>query len=239
MPDPVRTNGMTSAAAALQMLERRQQVLANNLANVTTRGFKAETPFSRMMGNAGQASLAATDTSLDQAQGNLTETHNPLDLAIQGSGFFVVQTPAGERFTRDGTFALDATRRLVDSQGNPVLGEGGPITLPPGGIVEIDATGLITVNGKPQQRLRLETVTNASELQHEGGTLFVPDATRKPIAPEERAIKQGFAEESNVNAMTAMTDMLAVLHRYGAAQKTLSTIDAARGIAVTELAKPV
>lgn len=234
MPGPVQTNGMTSAAAALQMLERRQQVLANNLANVSTRGFKAETPFSRMMGNA----LATTDTSLDQAQGNLTETHNPLDLAVDGNGFFVVQTPAGERFVRNGTFALDRERRLVDGQGNPVLGEGGPVTLPTG-IVEVDSTGLISVNGKPQQRLRLEKVANASELQHEGGTHFVPDATRQALAPEQRMVKQGFVEESNVNSMTAMTDMLAVLHRYGAAQKTLSTIDSARGIAVNELAKPV
>lgn len=234
MPDPVKTNGMTSAAAALQMLERRQQVLANNLANVTTRGFKAEAPFARLMGNA----LATTDTSLDQSQGTLSETHNPLDLAVQGNGFFVVQTPNGERFARNGTFALDRERRLTDGQGNPVLGEGGPITLPPGNI-EIDDTGMIKVNGKPQQRLRLESVANASELQHEGGTRFVPDATRKSVPAEQRTIKQGFVEESNVNAMTAMTDMLAVLHRYGAAQKTLSTIDAVRGIAVTDLAKPV
>ncbi len=234
MPDPVKTNGMTSAAAALQMLERRQQVLANNLANVTTRGFKAEAPFARLMGTA----LATTDTSLDQTQGTLSETHNPLDLAVQGNGFFVVQTPNGERFARNGTFALDRERRLTDEAGNPVLGEGGPITLPPGNI-EIDDTGMIKVNGKPQQRLRLESVANASELQHEGGTRFVPDATRKSIPAEQRTIKQGFVEESNVNAMTAMTDMLAVLHRYGAAQKTLSTIDAVRGIAVTDLAKPV
>ena len=234
MPDPVKTNGMSSAAAALQMLERRQQVLANNLANVSTRGFKAETPFARMMGNA----LATTDTALNQAQGTLTQTHNPLDLAVDGNGFFVVQTPSGDRFLRNGTFSLDADRRLVDDQGNPVLGEGGPITLPPGNI-EIDATGLVKVNGKPQQRLRLDTVKDASKLQHEGGTRFVPDATRTSVPAEQRTIKQGFVEESNVKAMTAMTDMLSVLHRYGAAQKTLSTIDSVRGIAVAELAKPI
>lgn len=233
MPDPVQTNGTTSAAAALQMLERRQQVLANNLANVSTRGFKAETPFARMMGNA----LAATDTSLDLAQGTLTETHNALDLAVQGDGFFVVKTPAGERFVRNGSFALDGERKLVDGQGNPVMGEGGPITIPPG-TIEVDNTGMLKVNGKPQQRLRLERVADGSTLEHEGGTHFVPDATRVAVPPEQRAIKQGFVEESNVNPMTAMTDMLAVLHRYGAAQQTLSTIDAVRGIAVNELAKP-
>jgi flagellar basal-body rod protein FlgF len=234
MPDPVRTTGMRSAAAALQMLERRQQVLSNNLANASTRGFKAETAFSRIMGDA----LASTDTALDLTQGTLTETHNPLDLAIQGDGFFVTQTPQGERFVRNGSFRLNEERQLVDDRGNQVLGDNGPVVLPTG-VVEIDETGMVKVNGRTVQRLRIERVTNGGELQHEGGTQFVPDATRTAIPPEQRKVRQRFVEESNVNSMSAMTDMIEVLHRYGAAQKTLSTIDAVRGIAVNDLAKPV
>lgn len=225
---------MSSAASALQMLERRQAVLANNLANASTKGFKAETAFSRLMGNA----MAATDTAVNLTPGTLTQTHNPFDLAVNGDGFFVVQTPNGERLVRNGSFQLNAERQLVDEKGNPVLGDGGAITIPPGQ-VEINKAGLIEVNGKPLTRLRVETVASGADLQHEGGTMFVPDATRKAIAPEDRDVKQGFLEESNVNALTAMTDMLSVLHRYQAAQKTLSTIDAARGIAVNDLAKPV
>lgn len=234
MPGPVRTNGMSSAAAAMQMLERKQQVLANNLANASTRGFKAETAFSRLMDN----QLAKTDTALDLSAGNLTETHNSLDLAVEGDGFFVTQTPNGERFVRNGSFRLDAGRQLVDERGNPVMGEGGPIVLPQG-TVEIGADGMVKVNNHAVQRLRLERVAPGTQLQHEGGTQFVPDASRQAIPPAERSVKQGFLEESNVNTMSAMTDMLAVLHRYGAAQKTLSTIDAVRGIAVNDLAKPV
>jgi flagellar basal body rod protein FlgG len=224
---------MSSAAAALQMLERRQQVLANNLANASTRGFKAETAFSRMMGNA----LAVTDTAVDLTAGTLTETHNPLDLAMEGDGFFVVATPGGERHTRGGGYHLDATRTLVDDRGNALLGETGPLVLPPG-TVEIDATGLVKVDGKPVQRLRLETVAEGARLQHEGGTQFVPDVSRGAMAPDARRVRQGFVEESNVNTMSAMTAMLDVLHRFGAAQKTLSTLDTARGIATTELARP-
>lgn len=234
MPDSVRPNGMSSAAAALQMLERRQQVLTNNLANASTRGFKAETAFARMMGDA----LAVTDTSLNLTQGTLTETHNALDLAIDGEGFFVTQTPAGERLVRSGSFHLDADRKLIDDHGNAVLGEDGPITLPPG-VAEVDKTGLVKVNGRALQRLRMESVAPGTQLQHEGGTQFVPDASRQVMAPDRRNVRQGFVEESNVNPMEAMTAMLEVLHRYGAAQKTLSTIDAVRGIAVTDLAKPV
>jgi len=225
---------MRSAASALQMLERRQAVLSNNLANASTRGFKAETAFARIMNDA----MAVTDTSIDLGQGNLTETYNPLDLAVQGDGFFVTQTPGGERLVRNGSFHLDAERRLVDERGNPVLGDEGPLVLPLG-MVEIEESGLVKVNGKPIQSLRLESVPDGTQLEHEGGTQFVPPAGRAAIAAGDRRIKQGFVEESNVNPMLAMTDMLDVLHRYGAAQKTLTTIDSVRGIAVTDLAKPV
>lgn len=216
------------------MLERRQAVLSNNLANAATRGFKAETAFTRILGDA----MATTDTALDLTAGTLTETHNKLDLAIEGDGFFVTQTPQGERFVRNGSFRLDADHQLVDERGNQVLGENGPVVLPPG-VVEIDATGMVKVNGRTVQRLRLERVANGADLEHEGGTQFVPDATRTAIPPEKRNVRQGFVEESNVNSMSAMTAMIEVLHRYGAAQKTLSTIDAVRGIAVNDLAKPV
>jgi flagellar hook-basal body protein len=101
---------MRSAAAALQMLERRQAVLSNNLANASTRGFKAETAFTRILSDA----MSVTDTALDLTPGTLTETTNKLDLAIQGDGFFVVQTPQGERFVRNGSFRLDQDRQLVD-----------------------------------------------------------------------------------------------------------------------------
>ena len=218
----------------MQMLERKQQVLANNLANASTRGFKAETAFARLMDN----QLAKTDTALDLSAGSLTETHNSLDLAVEGDGFFVTQTPNGERFVRNGSFRLDTDRQLVDERGNPVLGEEGPLVLPTG-TVEIGEDGTVKVNGRVLQRLRLERVADGVQLMHEGGTQFVPDASRQAIPPAERTVKQGFLEESNVNTMSAMTDMLAVLHRYGAAQKALSTIDAARGTSVNDLAKPV
>lgn len=232
--NPVRPNGMSSAAAAMQMLERKQQVLANNLANASTRGFKAENAFARLMDDA----LAATDTAIDMRQGNLTETRNPLDLALDGDGFFVVDTPAGERYVRSGSFRLDSDRRIVDEHGNALLGDKGPLVVPPGS-VNVDDSGLVSVDGRALQRLRVENVGDGRRLQHEGGTRFVPDASRVAISPAERRVRQGHVEESNVNALTAMTSMMDVLRRYGAAQKTLSTLDTVRGIAVNDLAKPV
>lgn len=224
---------MTSSAAALQMLERRQQVLANNLANANTRGFKAETAFARMIGDA----ISATDTSADLTQGTLTETNNPLDISIEGSGFFVVKTPAGERHIRGGAFQLDANRQLTDAAGNAVLGDDGPMILPTGEI-SISPNGQVRVKGKAVGQLRLESVDSRAKMVHEGGTMFLPDASRKPMALDERKIHQGSVEESNVNTMSAMTEMLEVMHRYGAAQKSIATIDSIRGIAVNDLAKP-
>ena len=233
MPYPVRTNGMTSSAAALQMLERRQQVLANNLANANTRGFKAETSFARLIGDA----IAATDTSADLSQGSVTETHNNLDVAVEGDGFFVVKVGDQERHTRGGAFQLDASRQLIDANGYPVMGEDGPIVLPVGEIT-IGAEGTVRVDAKKVAQLRLERVDPRAKMVHEGGTMFVPDASRKSIPLDERRIRQGAVEESNVNTMAAMTEMIEVMHRYGAAQKSISTIDAIRGIAVNDLAKP-
>ena len=234
MPQPIRNNGMTSAAAALQMLERRQQVLANNLANANTRGFKADTVFARMVGDA----VAAADSAVDMRQGSLTETHNGLDVAVQGDGFMVVKTPAGERLVRGGSFELNNNRELVDASGNQVLGEDGPITVPPGAVT-IDNSGLMKVDSKPIAQLRLETVDPKVKLVHEGGTMFLPDASRKSVASADRKIHQGFIEESNVNTMSAMSEMIEVMQRYGAAQKSIATLDSARGIAVNDLAKPV
>ena len=167
----------------------------------------------------------------------MTETHNVLDVAVKGDGYFVTQTPNGERFTRDGSFTLDADRRLVDSRGNPVLGEDGPIQIR-NGKIEIEQDGSLKIDGHQVARLRIERVAKGVDLQHEGGTQFVPDATRQSVPPNERHVMQGFVEESNVNTMLAMTSMIDVLHRYSAAQKTLSTIDSVRGIATTELGKP-
>ena len=225
---------MTSAAAALQMLERKQQVLANNLANANTRGFKGEAVFARMVGDA----VSVADTSVDRAQGSMTPTHNALDVAVEGDGFFVVQTPAGERFSRGGSFELNSSRQLVDESGNSVLGEDGPITLPAGD-VNIGADGVVRVNTKTVATLRLESVDAKVQLVHEGGTRFVPDASRKAIALPNRKIHQGVVEESNVNTMFAMTEMLDVMHRYGAAQKSIAALDSIRGIAVNDLAKVV
>ena len=229
-----RTNGLTAAASALRYWERRQEVASNNLANASTDGFKAERVFGQMLGDATTAARTATDLRT----GTLRDTFNPLDLALGGEGFFVVGTPNGERYTRGGSFQLDADRQLVDAQGNVVLGEQGPIVLPQGA-VSVDRAGVVSVDGKEAARLRLERPAAGAPLPHEGGTLFVPDGSGRPVAVADRRVRQGALEESNVSPIGSLVDMIAVQRAYAAVQKAVTTLDAVRGTAVSDLGKPV
>jgi flagellar basal-body rod protein FlgF len=234
--DGVKTTGMTSAASALRYWERRQEIVANNLANVNTEGFKAERVFARMMGGA----LPVPDTATDWRAGSLKPTGAPLDLAVEGNGFFIVDTPAGERLTRGGSFRLDDSGRLVDANGHALLGEDGPISLPlPQGAVEIDAGGVVRVDGKEAGRLRIETTPPNVALAHEGGTLFVPDKTRQPLPTESRTVRQGFLEDSNVNSVSTMVDMISIQRAYAAVQEAVTTLDGIRNTISNQLGKPV
>lgn len=247
MPPILRNTGLTSAAAALHFYERRQQSIANNLANVNTTGFKKERVFGRMVDDA----VAAADAVTDRSQGDLSPTGNPLDVAMQGDGFLVVQTPDGERLSRGGPLQLDDQHRLITAQGHLVLGENGPITLPAGQI-GISRDGIITVQTPDAANsgstatarrnsavLRIETVPANAVLQHAGAGLFVPDAGRRPATAAERSVLQGSLEASNVNAIESLTEMIDTVRAYADVQKSISVMDDIRGIAANQIGKPV
>jgi flagellar basal-body rod protein FlgF len=228
-------NGMRQAASAMRYLERRQEVVANNLANVDTHGFKGERVFARMLGD-GMGPVA--DTMTDRRGGSLKQTGSPLDIAIAGNGFLVVDTPQGERLTRGGSFRLDESGQVVDPRGNVLLGEGGPLTIE-GGTIEIDTAGKIIVDGKEVATLRVEDVPAGTELIHEEGTLFAADGASTPVDPDARKIRQGHLEDSNVSSIDALVDMISIQRAYSAAQKTMVTLDDIRGTIANELGKPV
>ena len=230
----MRTNGLTSSAAALRYWERRQEIVANNLANVDTSGFKAERVFARAVGDG----LPTVETATDLRGGTLTQTGTPLDVALEQDQFLVVSTPNGERLSRGGSLRLDDAGRLTDAAGNPVLGEHGVITVPPGEL-HIDANGTVSADDRELDRLRVESVPTGTTLQHEGGTLFIPPATRQVVPHEARGVKQGFLESSNVNSINALVDMISVQRAYAAIQKAVVTLDGIHGTAANELGKPV
>lgn len=227
-------NGMMQAARALQYWERRQEIVSNNLANADTNGFKAERVFARLMGEAGPVA----DTATDRSAGSLRPTGSPLDIALGGEGFLVVETPQGERLTRGGAFRLDDQNRIVDANGNALLGESGPITAQ-GGAITIDNGGRVAVDGKEVGRLRVETVAPDAPLEHAGANLFVTDAPREPVDDGTRLVRQGHLEDSNVNTVGSMVDMISIQRAYSAVQRAMTTLDDVRGTVTNELGKPV
>ena len=244
-----RPTGLTSAAGALRYWERRQEILANNLANTSTDGFKGDRGYARLVGAGTTGESTVAQSTVDQTAGTLRETHNPLDVALQSNGYFVVQTPngtgaAGERWTRAGSFQLDANRQLVDADGSPVLGTAGPITIPPNTTVAIGTDGTVRAmdasgGDRAVGQLRIERAPAGASLAHDGATRFLPDSGRAPVAAADRRVRQGYVEESNVTPIGAMVDMIAVQRAYASVQKAVSTIDAVRGVATSELGKPV
>jgi flagellar basal body rod protein FlgG len=147
-----------------------------------------------------------------------------------------VNTSQGERFSRGGTLQLSPDGILTDSAGHPLLGEKGVIKLGPGQIT-IDRDGLVAVDGDAVDRLRMETVPPGSDVQHDAGTLFLPGPTRQALAIGTRAVKQGFVEESNVNTVSTMVDMISVQRAYANAAKALTTLDGIRATISNDLGK--
>jgi flagellar basal body rod protein FlgG len=235
----VKTDGIASAASALRYWERKQEVTANNLANATTDGFKAERVFAQLLDD----SLPVGNASTDLRAGSFRSTGNPLDVAIGGDGFFVLQTPDGERWTRGGSWQVNADGHLVDAEGHLALGEAGAIRVVPsrgtpagGADVTIDRTGIVRVGTEETGRLRIERGTGG--LQHEGGTRFLPPADRTPVDGAERDIRQGTIEESNVNTVSTLVDLIGINRNYAFAQKVLMTLDGIRATISNDLAKP-
>ncbi len=227
--------GFASAASALRYWERRQEVAAHNLANVSTDGFKGQRVFARMIDDA----LPVADTATDLRPGTLKPTGSPLDFALDGPGFLVVDTANGERWSRGGSFRLDEMGQVVDATGNALMGEDGPVVLPEGASVAVDREGVLRVDGREVARLRLETAPPGARLEHEAGTLFVPPMGRAPADTAERQVRQGFLEESNVGTVGSLVDMISVQRAYAAVQKTVTTLDSVRQTISNEIGKPV
>ena len=225
----------TYIALSRQMVLRDQMdVVANNLANANTSGFKAEM---MLMSEVEIPAEKGTElsyvqdfaTARDFSPGALRATENPLDLAIQGNGFFAVQTPDGVRYTRVGRFQLDANGTLVTSQGFPVLASGGQVTLDPDdGPINVAEDGSISTDlareGQQQilaGKLDLVDFADRGKLTPAQDNLFDPNG-QQPIEATGK-VAQGMLEESNVQPIIEMTSLIEVTRNYQAMQRFLDS----------------
>lgn len=232
--------GLIEATETMIAQTRRLDQVANNLANVDTAGYKREDlTFWEMMYQAGTHServgKAIHDvTNLDQ--GSLEQTNNPLDLAVQGNGYFKVETPNGERLTRAGQFLVNDQQVLVNQQGYPVLAGGGPLTID-GNDVSIAKDGSVSVDGRLVGILDVVTAADLGNLQKVGGNLFeiINGGDEEPAT--QISVHQGYLEKSNVSTMREMTAMIDLQRAYQTQQKIINTIDDMDSKAISRVGK--
>jgi flagellar basal-body rod protein FlgF len=239
-------NSFMVGLSAQQVLQKRMDTTANNLANLTTSGFKVEHVVSRSLS---EKPAAAADSpqnisfadawtlQRDFATGPLEQTGNPLDFALEGDGFFEVQSKAGTAYTRDGQFGLDDTGQVVTRNGDPVMGEGGPITLnPTGGPISVSREGSISQDGVAVGTLKVMKFQTPGALERMGSNLWKATDEQPQPATDVR-IAPGMVEGSNVNAVLELTEMIDISRQYTSVAKMISQADELRGMSIEKLAK--
>lgn len=211
-------------------LMREMQVIANNIANASTTGFRREgVIFSeyvkRLEGSPSLSMARAAGRQVDLSPGETEQTGGTFDLAISGEGFFLVETPAGNRLTRAGGFLPSATGELVNGEGHRLLDEGGSaIAVPPGARdLTIARDGTFSADGTPVARIGLWQSETPGQLRHEGGTLFSAGGGEQPL--DGGQILQGHLEASNVAPIAEIARMVEVQRAYEAGQSFLDRED--------------
>ncbi len=201
--------------------------IANNIANVSTTGFKAEHLYYAMKGKSAQetarSDLGITSIVIDFAQGTLQRSGNPLDVAIEGDGFFAIQQKDGTTYTRNGSFAVNKNKELVTKDGSKVLGESGPISIN-GTQIDIDADGNITADGNVAGKLKIVAFDKPGQLTRTAGGQYVDDGNAGLKKNDTSRIASGYLETSNVNAMKEMVEMIDGHRSFEAYQKIIQTM---------------
>lgn len=211
-------------------LMREMQVVANNIANLSTTGFRREgvvfAEHIRRLEDAPSLSMArASGRQIDLTQAGMSETGGSWDFAIQGSGFFLIETPQGQQLTRAGSFTPSAEGELVTPDGHRLLDEGGaPVFVPPDArTTALAQDGTLAADGVPIARIGLWQPTDPNALLHQAGTLY---SAPSGVEPAEGAVLfQGFVEDSNVNPVSEIARMIEVQRAYEMGQKLLERDD--------------
>jgi len=222
------------AAQSAKSTMQRQENIANNLANVSTPGFRAELLAFRsapVIGEGGGTRSFSMESSVgvDTTPGQLQSTGRELDVAVQGAGWLAINSPAGdEAYTRAGALNVNEQGNLVTSQGYSVLGEGGPINVPPEHRVSIAGNGLISAipanGGSPVElgKLKLVNLDKAQIVRSDDGLFRQKDGQPADADPSVR-LAAGYLESSNVNAVESMVQMIAAAREFETQMKIISS----------------
>ncbi len=204
-----------------------QEVLADNLANVTTPGFKTQRLFLRVLQKVvGRQTQKVTSPEIytDFTQGPIEHTGRNLDLAIDGEGFFVVRTPLGERYTRCGNFTLNSEGFLTTHSGYLVMGQSGPISIS-GNKVEIASDGRVLVDGDEVDTIKVVCFRDLQSLRREGNYFASEGQSYFPADMTSTRIVQGALERSNVNPIDEMVEMISLYRHFESEQRSIKMQD--------------
>jgi flagellar basal-body rod protein FlgF len=224
--------GISALTRFLDANVLRSELVMSNMANIDTPGYRAQQPtFQSLVASASGEIVnplnraindfnVLGDTRTDLSPGNLQLTGNSSDLGIEGDGFFVVQTPAGQVYTRNGNFQIGTSGQLLTAAGDPVLGEQGPISIPSGPL-SISADGTISVNGAVAGKVRLVELAPGNSPVAVGTSYYsAPDNALQTAA--HSSIRQSMLEASNVNPVRAVVDLIAVQRRAEMLERAMS-----------------
>lgn len=220
--------GLYDGVAAMASAEKRLESIVSNLANLNVNGFKrhgsSTESFDAVLRGVSRRQVT-TRTSIDFQQGTLRPTGNDYDLALAGQGFFSIETPEGEKYTRDGQFRVDEQGVLQTHSGSPVAWAGARGTIDPlGESVRFDKGGVVWQGSANVGRIKLTNFENTEGLTHAGTGLFHrPDSLN--IATHTAEVRQGYLERANVNAVDEMVGMISAQRSFESASRLLSMID--------------
>ena len=241
-------NGLYTARNGMMLLQEMMDNTAHNLSNANTTGFKKS-----LMASIAQVDIERNDelklhqdedhqmseNYIDYSQGSLLRTENPLDLALESSGFFEIETENGIRYTRNGSFTLNGMGYLVTLQGHKVLGEDGqPINLEEASEFHVSASGRVYGNGKEAIKLSIvDFEDKRAELGREGYNLYYSKTGAEPQQALNATVKQGFLESSNVSVIDSMVEMIRFQRNYEANQKSITSTDETLSKAVNDIGR--
>ncbi|MBN2722548.1 MAG: flagellar basal-body rod protein FlgF [Deltaproteobacteria bacterium] len=239
-------DGIYTALSGALATQKRLDVLSHNLANVNTAGFKGETMvFREVMAKAGTGKQDKTfvipaGIAVNHKSGDLQKSENPLDLAIEGNGYFSVRTPVGERLTRNGAFRMSSDGTLVNTSGYVVLGvDNKPIKTEPSGTLTVGNDGTVRNGEEEVGKLKLVYARNPEKLGKQEGQYFIPNAAAQ-IQPSgagnvQVSVLSNYLEMANVNPISGMTDLITVQRHFELTTKAIQVYEQIDSLAAREI----